>query len=394
MVAALKIQHPASVTFTNPVALVPAPRGVTVAQRSLRDALQLLTHVADRKSTLPILSHVAIRSLNGKMTLCATDLNITLTMSVDAKGVLSTGIATPAKRLLDMIKVMPGSEITIDRTEQAITITAGRATSRIIGMPDRDFPKIPVAPDTVAFVAVDAESLVSMIDATLFSVCRDETRFHLNGAFIEGNGSTMRMVTTDGHRLTVATRSIPGVVSPGVIVPYKGLQEIKRVLDRGMCLIGFSRTHMFVRQHGAELAIKLTDAQFPPYGQVVPKDNAHVVTVDRKALADAFARARLLSSDVRGVRITSSWDDLVITSDDPDTGDLTERVAIAGPTKERPISTGCNAQYMIEALDRINDERVTIAFSGNAMDPFLLRPAGDVALGDSEFQAVVMPMRI
>jgi DNA polymerase-3 subunit beta len=306
-----------------------------------------------------------------------------------------------------MVKLLPGPEITIDRSERGITLSAGRATSRIVGLPDRDFPKIPVAPESTKFHAVEGSALLAMIEATMFSVCRDGTRFHLNGALLEGTGDIMRMVTTDGHRLTMASRAVSGVVQRGVIIPAKGLQEIKRLLDDGMCHIGFSASHMFVRQAGAELAIKLTDAQFPPYGQVIPKDNPHVVTVGRKALIEAFSRARMLASETRGVRITSDSGDLVIASDNPDMGDMTERVAIEGPITTRPndpayaglyidrlIKTGCNAVYMIEALDRIDDERVTIAFPSGELEPFLLRPAGDVALGDSEFQAVIMPMRI
>lgn len=398
MVAVLQITPSNSPVFSNAVALVSVPRGATIAQRAFRDALTLINHVADRKSTLPILSHVAMRAHSDGILLCATDLSVTLTVRVASQGGLTSGVTIPARPLLDMVKLLPGPEITIDRSERGITLSAGRAISRIVGLSDRDFPKIPVAPESTIFHAVEGSALLGMIESTMFSVCRDETRFHLNGALLEGTGGIMRMVTTDGHRLTMASRAVSGVVQRGVIIPAKGLQEIKRLLDGGTCHLGFSASHMFVRQAGAELAIKLTDAQFPPYGQVIPKDNPHVVTVGRKALIDAFSRARMLASGMRGVRITSDSGDLVIASDNPDMGDMTERVAIEGPTTTRPndrlIKTGCNAVYMIEALDRIDDERVTIAFPADELGPFLLRPAGDVALGDSEFQAVIMPMRI
>lgn len=398
MVATLKIDALSHATpvIAGAVALasVPMPRGALVPQRALRDALQLLTHVADRKSTIPILSHVAIRSHAKGIVLYATDLGMTLTVTLGAAGALPSGVAVPAKQLLDMVKILPGSEVTIDRTENGITLSAERAKSRIVGLPDQDFPKIPVAPESTTFATVDAESILAMIDATLFSVCKDETRFHLNGALFEGTGDVVRMVTTDGHRLTLASRAVSGVVQRGVIIPARGLQEIKRLLDKGTCTLGFSASHVFVRQNGAELAIKLIDAQFPPYEQVIPRGNDRIVCVSRKALLSSFARAKTLTSATRGVRITADDDgDLVIASDNPDIGDLVERVAIDS-NPHRPIKTGCCATYMIEALDRIDDERVTIAFSGNELDPFMIRPSGDVALGDSEFTAVIMPMRI
>ncbi len=398
MVAVRKTR--ASRTLETPVARAVAlasvplvPSGdVVVGQKTLRDALQRMQTVADRKSTIPMLSHVALRSHASGIVMCATDLDVSLTVHVGATGSLPSGVAVPAKAWLDITKLLPGDEVGIARSEHGITLTSHRVTNRIAGLPDRDFPKIPCA-DGVAFATIPAEPLVEMIDSTLFSVCLDETRFHLNGALIEGTGSVVRVITTDGHRLTVASRPIAGLTRTGVIVPRKGLLEIKRLLGTGTCDVGFSERHMFVRHSGMELAIKMIDAQFPPYEQVIPKGNSFVATVARVPLLDAFRRARLLTSETRGVRIEIQGMDLVLASDNPDTGDMVERVGLLSG-HDHPVKTGCNAVYAIEALSHIGDDHVTIAFSRNALDPFMVRPAGDVALGDLvEILCVIMPMR-
>jgi DNA polymerase-3 subunit beta len=220
-------------------------------------------------------------------------------------------------------------------------------------------------------------------------VCNDETRFHLNGVFFESDGSKVRMVSTDGHRLSKVERTLPNgpKLSAGVIIPKKGLLEIKKVLETGpSCKLSIKTPHMFVVHDDIAIAVKLIDAQFPPYEQVIPKDHKRIITVDRVRFIDALRRAQLMSSETRGVKVAATKEGMTITSDNPDLGEVREE--LEADYDGEPIAIGFNPKYVVELLSQMASDQVTLALGGE-LDPGLIRPlAGDEYLG------VVMPMRI
>jgi DNA polymerase-3 subunit beta len=228
-----------------------------------------------------------------------------------------------------------------------------------------------------------------MIERTLFSVCNDETRFHLNGVYFESDGSKSRMVSTDGHRLSKVERTIANgpKLSAGIIIPKKGLLEIRKVLDAGpSCKIAIKTPHLFLVQDDIAIAVKLIDAQFPPYEQVIPKDHKRVITVDRGRFIDALRRAQLMSSETRGVKVAATKDGITITSDNPDLGEVREEME--AEYNGDAIAIGFNPKYVVELLTQMSSDQITISLGGE-LDPGLIKPlTGDDYLG------VVMPMRI
>jgi len=255
-------------------------------------------------------------------------------------------------------------------------------------MPDRDFPKVPDHREAT-YTTLESAVLREMIDRTLFSVCNDETRFHLNGVFFESDGSKSRMVSTDGHRLSKVERTIADgpKLSAGVIIPKKGLLEIKKVLEQGTsCKLAIKTPHLFLVEDDLAIAVKLIDAQFPPYEQVIPKEHKKIITVDRLRFIDALRRAQLMSSETRGVKVAATKDGVTITSDNPDLGEVREE--LDAEYGGDPIAIGFNPKYVVELLGQMSSDQITIALGGE-LDPALIRPlTGDDYLG------VVMPMRI
>ena len=257
--------------------------------------LRLAQGIADRKSTMPMLANVLLRTQGkSQLLVAATDLNVSLTAELKSTNAVEGGLTLNAKDLYELVQSAPGDEISVKRTDNHwAEIKSGKASYRIVGMPDRDFPRVPDHREAT-YATLESAVLREMIDRTLFSVCNDETRFHLNGVFFECDGAKGRMVSTDGHRLSKVERAIPGgpKLSAGVIIPKKGLLEIKKVLEQGpSCKLAIKTPHLFVAQDDLALAIKLIDAQFPPYEQVIPKDHKRVITVDRQRLIDALRRA-------------------------------------------------------------------------------------------------------
>jgi DNA polymerase-3 subunit beta len=239
------------------------------------------------------------------------------------------------------------------------------------------------------YTPVESAVLREMIDRTLFSVCNDETRFHLNGVFFESDGSKARMVSTDGHRLSKVERTIANgpKLSAGVIIPKKGLLEMKKVLESGpSCKLAIKTPHLFLVQEDIALAVKLIDAQFPPYEQVIPKDHKKLITIDRVRFIEAMRRAQLMSSETRGVKIAATKEGVTITSDNPDLGEVREE--LEAEYNGEAIAIGFNPKYVVELLGQMASDQVTLALGGE-LDPGLIRP-----IGSDDYLGVVMPMRI
>lgn len=361
-----------------------------IAKNEFLRGLRLAQGIADRKSTMPMLANVLLRTQGkNQLLVAATDLNVSLTAELKATATSEGGLTLGAKALYELVSNAPGDEISLKKTDNHwAEIKSAKVTYRIVGMPDRDFPKVPDHREST-YVTVESAVLREMIERTLFSVCNDETRFHLNGVFFESDGSKSRMVSTDGHRLSKVERTIAGgpKLTAGVIIPKKGLLEMRKVLEAGAsCKLAIKTPHLFLVQEDLALAVKLIDAQFPPFEQVIPKDHKRIITVDRARLIDSLRRAQLMSSETRGVKLAAAREGITITSDNPDLGEVREE--LEADYGGEAIAIGFNPKYVVELLSQMASDQVTIALGGE-LDPALIRP-----LTGDEYLGVVMPMRI
>ncbi|ACY12644.1 DNA polymerase III subunit beta [Haliangium ochraceum] len=352
--------------------------------------LRIAQSIADRKSTMPMLANVLLRtSGKKKLLVAATDLNVSISAELTSKNSAEGGLTVGAKALFDIVANMPEDDVVLRRTDNNwAEISCGKVKYRLVGMPDRDFPKVPEHSEA-EFKDVEAELMREMIDRTLFSVCNDETRFHLNGVLFESDGSTARMVSTDGHRLSKVERTLEGApaLTAGIIIPKKGIGEIKKLLESGgKAAVAVKTPYIFVHADSMILAVKLIESQFPPYEQVIPKEHTREVVIDRQRLLSALKRAQLMSSETRGVKFNVSPDSLVITSDNPDIGEVREELEAQYDGEE--VSIGFNPKYVIDLLSQMATDQVTLELNGE-LDPGLLRP-----FSDDNYLGVVMPMRI
>ena len=385
---------------------VPRSPGFSIEHRDLKAALALASNVADPKSTMPILATVLLRSVaRGTVEMLATDLNLYLTLKVPCVATQDfTSCAIEAKRLSQLVKALPeGRPVTLEPDRTNVRLSCDAINARLGSFLAQDFPRFPTLGETKP-TAVDADVLCEALDAVAFSVCRDETRFHLNGILVESNGETLIAVSTDGHRLTKARRQWVGPAING-IVPADGVREIRRMLAKvATCDVALvqgkdtSAKYLYVAAGNATLYVKMIDAQFPSYEQVIPKDGKRTLTVERVPLIKALERAKLLGSETRGVSLEMGRDSLTIASDNPDVGEVKESVKVQCTSEA--FTWGVNPIYLLEILGRLADDWITIAFSGAAnaaLDPALVRGAEDAAfrpLGESYLLGVVMPMRV
>src|SRR6478609_1669259 len=261
--------------------------------------LYLAQGIADRKSTLPILANVLLRTEGKSKVLCAaTDLSVTTTVALSAKVDKEGGLTVSARQLFETVKGLPEDEVHVRATEQNwAEVRSGKVEFRVVGMADRDYPKLPSIQEAET-AQVESSTLREMIAKTIFSVSLDETRQHLSGVLFESDGTTARMVSTDGHRLSKVGRPMPGgpKLATGVLVPRKGVLELRRAIEtrETPCSIGIHQGNFVLKADDVTISVKLVDGQFPPYDQVIPKDNERAFTVSRLGFLDALRRVSLM----------------------------------------------------------------------------------------------------
>jgi DNA polymerase III subunit beta len=371
-----------------------------IDKNTLLSGLYLAQGISDRKSTMPILANVLLRTDGkDKLLVAATDLNVTVTAELPCKVEKEGGLTVGAKPLHDIVKSLPGEELSLKRADNHYAeIRAGRVDYKVVGMADRDFPKLPNHRE-VKLGQVDAATLRDMIAKTFFSISTDETRYHLNGVLFEtegaGDKAVARMVSTDGHRLSKVERPLAGAPKlPGpIIIPRKGLGELRRALEsaKNTVEIGVHNGHLFARVGATTLSVKLIDAQFPPYDQVIPKENSKVAIAPRHALLEALRRISIMSSEKTwGVRVGLKKGTMTVTSDNPDLGEAHEELEVT--YDQEPITVGFNAKYFIELLTEMGGDEVRVELNAE-LDPGLVRSA-DMKGEGKHYVGVIMPMRI
>jgi len=363
-----------------------------IAVEELSRALYRAQGIVEKRATQPMLSNVLLEAANGTLTVKAFDLEIGV-ISVHPAEVQTPGSLTiSARRLYDIVKMLPEPTMTLKQGQNNyVEIRCGAAQFRMVGSSAEDFPSLPQLAK-VPFVKVNPKRLVEMIDLASFAVSTDETRFNLNGVFFEPvQGGALRMVATDGHRLSMVEREVEGdfALSRGVIIPRKGVQELKRLLSEAgdEAELGFVENSCVLRRPGLSMVMQLVNGQFPEYGQVIPKEAGRSIHVGRLRFLETLKRVSLLSTEqARTVKLEIGEAVLRVSSQNPDLGEANEELPLegAGPT----LQIGFNSRYLIDVLTALSSDEVVLELTDD-LSPGVIHPAGDKG-----YTAVVMPVRI
>jgi DNA polymerase-3 subunit beta len=379
---------------------------LTVAKKDLLKLVSRMQGVAERKSTMPVLSNVLL-AVDGPnaLRLAATDLYLAIAGKIPAEVSKGGSVAVPAKDLLERVKMMPDGPIHIATQDNATTTLKATGSARrytLRGMPGDDFPPLPAPAEGAPTLALEVAVLQELIAKTYFSISSDETRAHLNSALFEWDGDIVRMVTTDGHRLSKMEVKVAGrQASATMLIPLKAIHELRRLCEEvlseqkdgntnkepAQLLITQSGSSAFFQGGGTTFSVKLVDAQFPPYSQVIPQNSDKKVRVPRAPFADALRAVSIAASErTGGVKLGIANGTMRITSESPESGDGFDEVPVEYGGAS--ITIGFNAKYFLDVLGALDEEEVALGLSGE-LDPAVVRPASE-----RNFLAVVMPMRI
>jgi DNA polymerase III subunit beta len=364
-----------------------------IAADELRKALYRAQGIVERKTTMPILANVLVTAGKGGVTVTAFDLDIGIVSEHPAEVTKPGAVTLSAKYVFDIVQNLPEAQVTIRKLPNNYAeISSGPAHFKIVGMAPEEYPKLPKE-ENAPLVKISGSVLLEMIKKTSFAISTDETRYILNGVFFEPKeGNRVRMVATDGHRLSLIERELTGdfKLKSGVIIPRKGLFELKRLLDEAPeaeCQLGFAENSALFKKPGLTMVMRLIDGQFPEYQRVIPKEGEKQVALPKARFFESLKRIALLSAEKsNAVKISLAENVLRVSANNPDLGEAKDEVEIA--YKGAEITIGFNARYLMDVLSALESDEVTFELGDDHSPGVLHSP------GDRSYTAVVMPMRV
>ena len=369
---------------------------ITVSKFELLRELTATQGVIERKTTIPILSNYLFEAQGDKLSLTATDLDLSLRTSCNAKVKREGSCTIPARKLYDYVKLLPDAEITIKLLENHwVSIRCGRSNTKMVGMAKSNFPSLPVFP-TSGVVEIPAKVLREMIAKTGFAIANEESRYTLNGALMVLKPESITMVATDGHRLAHIERS--GKRFEGVsgemktLIPKKAMDELKSLVDStDIETIEFAKDEstLFFRIGPRLLTSRQLTGQFPNYEAVLPKDNNKLVSLNGDDFNAAIQRVAQFSDErSRAVRLRLEKGELKLSASSTETGESED--SIETPFNGDGLTIGFNAVYLLDFLKAVGSGDVSLELK-DPQSAGQLRPLGNE---DYKYRYIVMPMRI
>jgi DNA polymerase III subunit beta len=367
----------------------------SVKKFDLLQELSLSQGVVERKTTIPILGNILCEASGSKITLTATDLELSIRTVCEAK-VKKEGAGTiPAKKLLELVRLLPEGEIRFKLLENHwMQILADRKTYKMVGMAKDNFPAIPAFPHPVA--TIPSNILSTLIARTAFAISSEESRYTLNGALLILKPDSVAMVATDGHRLALAEtdhkfEGLAREIRP--LVPKKALAEVQRLASESGedAEIDFAldESHLFFRAGERLLISRMLTGQFPNYEAVLPRENNKKIQIERGELNDAVRRvAQLADTRSHAVKLAVSPEGVEISASSPEYGEAKE--TLEKEYKGDPLAIGFNAQYMMDFLGAAPEGPVSLELK-DEQSAGQMRPMADEPY---RYRYVIMPMRI
>lgn len=361
-------------------------------------SLQKIQGIVEKRTSMPILSNVLLEATETSLLVTATDLEVGMKSSYSAEVVTPGKITVSAKKLYEIVKELPNQPISfLTKDNDWVEIKCGKVQFNIVGLSPDEFPYFPDVKEENLF-EIETSLLRGMIERTSYAICTDETKYNLNGIFIKvevrSDGSNgLKMVSTDGHRLSIASGNLKGTAGPellkGVILPKKGVYEMKKITDEegGSLLFGFMDNNAVIKRGDSYMVMRLVDGEFPDYNRVIPTTNTRVVTVGKEEFSHSVRRMAILSSEkFKGIMLEISSGGIRISSSNPELGDAMEEIDVEYTGE--PISVRFNARYLLDVLAVSETERVEMKFK-DELSPSIIVPENS-----DSFLAVIMPMRL
>jgi DNA polymerase-3 subunit beta len=367
-----------------------------IKKEEILKGLQRIQGVVEKKNTMPILSNMLLVAEGNGVDIIATDLEIGLRGRYAAEVISPGAVTVSAKKMYEIVRELPAEDIQINvEDNNAVKIISGHSQFKLVGLPKDEYPALPDVAEE-GMIVIEGETLRDMIKKTLYSVGENDARYVLNGLFVHmtqtKGGLNIRMVGTDGHRLSMIDRVIDAKhKDESFIIPKKAMMELRRLLEedapKAELRLGFSKNHALFMRDGLVMVSKLIDGNYPNYLQVVPSKTTKKVIVSKDAFAHAVKRVSILSKEkTNAVKLQLEKDLLTLSTNNPEVGEANEELAV--DYKGEGIAIGFNSRYLMDVLSSMDRQTIALELS-DALSPCLITEEGDEL-----YKCVVMPMRV
>jgi DNA polymerase-3 subunit beta len=364
---------------------------IIIGKSDFLKELNVLQGVVEKKSTIPILSNLLLETDDGELWIKGTDLDVSISTRCSAEIKQKGSVCVQAKKLFEIVRSLPDAEIEIKRGDNdQVTLVCERSRFKMPGLPKDNFPDIKTFDGT--FWVFPSEMIRTFINRTIFAITTEESRYSLNGAKMELSGNGVRMVATDGHRLSfIEKQGDFGDARLDVLIPKKTLTELSRLCaETGEAVeVGSNDNHLFFKVGKRLLVSRTLTGQFPNYELVLPKENNNRVVAENSRVASAIKRVALMADDrSHAIKFDVNDGQINITSQSAEMGEAGESLPVeySGPA----ITAGFNAQYLLDFFSAIQEGDVVFEFKdGNSQAQ--LKSGSDA---EYDLRYIVMPMRL
>lgn len=354
--------------------------------------LQQIVSVIEKRQTMPILSNVLLQAGDGQLVMTGTDTEIQIVAKISIDSIQQPGdITVPARKFLDICRLLPGNaEINFDLQDDKVKLVSGRSRFSLSTLPAEHYPEFNESHFDYQFL-LNAGKFKKALEKTLFCMANQDVRYYLNGLLLNVSNSKLKLVASDGHRLSIYEDDIGQATGyeARIILPRKAVQELSRLLDDpdAELNIQFSGNNIKIYYKDVVFSSKLIDAKFPDFSKVFNQAFMSPLLIQKQLLKEALTRVAILSNEkYKGVTFDIAGDSLKLSTHNPEHDEAEEELIIQ--YQGDPLSISFNSQYLLDAVSNLDSELAVLTIASNASSCFIEEPEQPL------FKFIVMPMRM
>lgn len=353
--------------------------------------LQQIVNVIEKRQTMPVLANILLKLSADSLILTGTDLEIQVMVQMEIKSADTGEITVPARKFLDICRLLPsGAEINFAYQNGKVTIQSGSSRFTLSTLAADSYPDFPENEPEYEFT-IQAEKLKKALDRTIFCMANQDFRYYLNGLMMHISNSTLKLVTSDGHRLAIYEQDINQAtgIDSRIIIPRKAVQELSRILDTHDedATLQISKNNFKVLVGNLVFLSKLIDAKYPDFSKIYQQDYLPPIQINKQALKETLTRVAILANEqTKGIILEINSDHIFINSYNPEHEEAEEKIAIE--FTGTPSSITFNVQYLLEALANLDSELAILSIASNLSSCFIEEPH------EVPYKFIVMPMTL
>jgi DNA polymerase-3 subunit beta len=362
---------------------------VSCSRDELMQKLAVVSRGVSTRTAVQILGGVLLSAEGGRLTLAATDMELSLRASLEAKVEDEGAVVVPGRLLVDLARLLPEAQVSLEQRadEGVLHIASGSFESRLNTFNAEDFPRLPQA-EALERNTVDREALLQTIARVSRSASRDESRPVLTGILVRFEPGKLVMAATDSYRLSVKETSLGGSFPElEAIVPARALTELVRVAQvADQVELGLHENQVVFGVDGVWLTTRRIDGQFPNYKQLVPESFEYEIALPRDEVLDVVRRIAVMAQRNSPLRVRFAEGEVTVSARTQDVGEAEE--SLPAPFKGEPLEIGFNAEFLRDGIESVSGATIRMRL----ISP--LRPCVLQGEDADDFLYLIMPIRL